>query len=192
MPVYKRKRWLWEPVLPHQLFPAHGLKPGPTPHCAARFVIPWRSQHSPPPTPSAFLQREKTAVLPVCSVPAAPPFVPSSAASGASRQSQHAGRGRPARSTDSGCVVLLLKGTSGSSLGACLCWGECWGELDSGKGTASFVVVALAVPLLPVKSNLSSQQNRSDRLSNVVCAPAARAGGGFLCLFVLVQHVRLS
>lgn len=69
------------------------------------------------------------------------------------------------------------------------------GSLTQGRDSESrqsFVVVAGAVLLLPVKSNLSSQQNRSDRLSNVVCAPAASAGGGFLCLFVLVQHVRLS
>lgn len=198
MPVYKLKRALWEPELPHQLFPAHGLKLGPTPHCAAGFVMLWHLQHYSPPTPSAFLQREKTAILPVGSFLPSPPFIPSSAASEASRQSQHAGRGRPAPSTDSGCVVLLVKGMSGSSLGACPCLAErsrVLGSLTRGRDSTSrqsFVVVAGAVLLLPVKSNLSSQQNRSDRLSNVVCAPAASAGGGFLCLFVFVQHVRLS
>lgn len=51
-------------------------------------------------------------------------------------------------------------------------FGRVLGELDSGKGTASFVVVALAVLLLPVKSNLSSQQNRSE------CGLCPRREGG--------------
>lgn len=86
---------------------------------------------------SALLQREKgIAVIPVCCFLPRPclseqkkPAIHSifcgvRSLPTAARQSQHAGRGRPAPSADSDCVVLLVKGTSSSSLGACLCWVE--------------------------------------------------------------------
>lgn len=117
-PVYKMQRSLWEPVLPHQLFPAHGPMPSPTPPLCSSFRNTEELTALVSTGKSAWLQREQgIAVIPRLLLPGPSVFIWAEGTSHsflsrvtfrsfptAARQSQHAGRG---------LTVTVL---------SCVCW----------------------------------------------------------------------